>query len=146
MNDDLRAELQEKLKTSEAQIASKERRFKKRVQDFQNKVSKGLVTRAEAAQLEQNLGVEQQQLMQLQNQLQMQLAEEDQVASRKVLNSIMEYLESLQSESQFEYVLGTSFGGNVLYANDQLNITEKVIEGLNTNYATSKESTETTEE
>jgi outer membrane protein len=136
---DIMANLQNKLSTKEAELQSKQRTFEKNVADFQNKVNKGLVTRSEAAQIEQNLGVEQQTLMQLQQQAQYELAEEEQVAQRKVLNSIMDYLKSLETEQQFQFVLGTTFGGNVLYANDNLNITQAVIEGLNTEYQSTKE-------
>ena len=139
MYTDIMTELQNKLSTKEAELQSKQRRFEKSVTDFQNKIGKGLVTRSEAAEIEQNLQVEQQSLMQLQQQMQYELAEEEQVAQRKVLNSIMEYLKTLENEQHFQFVLGNTFGGNVLYANDNLNISEAVINGLNTAYLATKE-------
>jgi outer membrane protein len=39
-------------------------------------------------------------------------------------------------------VLGTSFGGNVLYANDSLDITQNIITGLNEEYKDSKKKAE----
>lgn len=136
---DISAELESKLKTKDAELKSKQRTFEKSVADFQNKISKGLVTRTEAASIEQNLQVEQQTLLQLQQQMQYELAEEEQVSQRKVLNAIMEYLKTLEDEQQFQFVLGNSFGGNILYANSDLNITNVVIEGLNAEYQTIKE-------
>jgi outer membrane protein len=56
-----------------------------------------------------------------------------------VLNSIMEYLESLEGQENYQFVLGTSFGGNILYANKNLNVTENVIKGLNEKYSKEKE-------
>jgi outer membrane protein len=140
MYEEIIEELQSKLSVREAELQSKERKLQQNFADYQNKAQKGLITRSEAAQIEQNLQVEQQQLMQLQQQMQFEMAEEEQVSQRKVLNSIMEYLSSLEAEKNYEFVLGTTFGGNVLYANDNLNITEEVIEGLN------KEHTKTSEE
>jgi outer membrane protein len=133
---DIQADLQEKLKTSEAQLKTKEKSLREEMQDFQYKIDRGLVTRAEAGQLQQELAQKEQNLYQLQNSLQMQLAEEEQVAQRKVLNSIMEYLEELEKSGEYDYrfVLGTTFGGNILYANESLNITREVIKGLNANY------------
>jgi len=142
---DLSDDLQEKLKTSEAQLAAKEQSFRKEMEDFQYKVDRGLITRAEANDLQQQLAQKEQSLYQLQNSLQMQLAEEEQVAQRKVLNSIMEYLETLEKsgEYQYQFVLGTNtFGGNILYANESMNITRAVVEGLNTEYAKTQESKE----
>jgi len=131
---DIVGSLQDKLKTSEAQLVSKQRAFEKNVKDFQNKVNKGLVTRSEAANIEQSLQQEQQSLLMLQNELQYKLSEEEQVATRKVLNSIIEYLEVLKEEQPFQYVLSKSFGGQVLYASDNYDITQRVIKGLNENY------------
>lgn len=139
MYDDISAELQTKIKTKDAELQSKQRKFEQAVNDYQNKSSKGLITRSEAATMEQNLQAEQQKLMQLQQQMQYELAEEEQVSQRKMLNSIMDYLKSIESEQAYKFVLGTSFGGNVLYANDNLNITNSVITGLNIQYQESKE-------
>lgn len=134
MYEDVMTDLQEKLNTSEAQLQSKQRAFQKNYQDAQYKAERGLATRAELAQIEQNLGQQQQELMALQNQLQYQLAEEEQVAQRKVLNSIMEYLKKVEDEKSYQFVLGTTFGGNILYANENLDISKMVIEGLNAEY------------
>jgi outer membrane protein len=138
---DIQADLQEKLKTSEAQLASKEQTLRKEMEDFQYKVDRGLVTRNEAAELQQQLAQKEQGLYQLQNSLQVKLAEEEQVAQRKVLNSIMEYLKRLEGSGtyQYQYVLGTTFGGNILYANEDMNITEAVVEGINEEYKKTKE-------
>ncbi|HBH47054.1 MAG TPA: hypothetical protein DDX98_00345 [Bacteroidales bacterium] len=139
MSADVTADLQNTLNTKEAQLQSKQRSFERNYTDFQNKINKGLVTRSEAAEIEQSLQFEQQTLMQLQQQMQYELAEQEAVAQRKVLNSIMEYLKSLENEQEYQFVLGTSFGGSVLYANDNLNITKNVIKGLNAEYEESKE-------
>ena len=128
--------LQEKLKTSEAQLAEKQKSFQKEVSDFQYKVERGLLTRSEAEIQQQQLAQKEQSLYQLQNDLQMQLAEEEQVAQNKVLNSIMVYLDKLEETGtyQYQFVLGTTFGGNILYADENKNITEAVIKGLNEEY------------
>lgn len=128
--------LQEKLKTSEAQLAAKQKSFQKEVSDFQYKVERGLLTRSEAEIQQQQLAQKEQSLYQLQNDLQMQLAEEEQVAQNKVLNSIMVYLDKLEETGtyQYQFVLGTTFGGNILYADENKNITEAVIKGLNEEY------------
>lgn len=137
---DIEKELQEKLKISEAQLNSKQKAFRKEAEDFQYKIDRGLVTRSEAAELQEKLAVKEQELYQLQQQLQMQLAEESQVAQRKVINAIMVYLKSLEEAKDYQFVLGATFGGNILYANEQLNVTKEVTEGLNAAYrATNKE-------
>lgn len=135
---DLQDEFQGKIQVSEDQLANQEKNLRKEYEDFQYKVGKQLVTRSEAEQIQQNLARKEQELYQLQGKLQNQLAEEQQVAQRKVLNSIMEYLESLKGKENYQFVLGTSFGGNILYANDNLNITNSVVKGLNEKYSAVK--------
>jgi outer membrane protein len=106
--------------------------------DYQNKVQKGLVTRREAAELEQQLMGEQQSLLQLRDQLTLQLQEEEQVSNRKLINAIMEYLKEYNSELNYQFIFSNSFGDNVLFANDQLDITYTVLPGLNEKYRAEK--------
>lgn len=136
---EIQTNLQSKLKTSEARLMSKQEDYRKKVEDYQYKVQRGLVTTSDRKEIEQSLMQEEQSLMQLQNQLQMQLAEEEQVAQRKVIYSIMDYLEKDESINKNQYVMGTTFGGNILYANGNLNVTRKVIDGLNEQYKKEKE-------
>lgn len=136
---DIQEDLQQKLKTSEAQFNSKQNALRKEYEDFQYKVERGLLTRSEAEKLQQQLAVKEQELYQLQQQLQYQLAEEEQVAQRKVINAIMVYLESMEQAKDYQFILGATFGGNILYANDHLNITREVIEGLNNTYRADNE-------
>ena len=131
---DIQVELQAKMKTSEAQLASQQSSLQKDAQDFQYKIDRQLVTRAEAEKIQQELMAKEQSLYQLQQSLQMELAESEQVAQRKVLNSIMEYLAGLEEADEYQYILGTTFGGNILYANEGLNITKAVVQGINKRY------------
>ena len=135
---DLQNELQNKLKASEDQLANQEKSLRKEEEDFQYKIDRQLVTRSEADNIKETLMKKEQDLYQLQNSLQSKLAEEQQVAQRKVLNSIMQYLESLETNKAYQFVLGTTFGGNVLYANKNLNITNEVVKGINEKYKGTK--------
>jgi outer membrane protein len=138
---DLQQKLQDNLKTSQAQLDTKQKSYQKDAQNFQYKVDRGLITRSEAAKLQQDLANQEQSLVQLQNDLRSQLADQQQVAYRQVLNSIMEYLTELQSVHRYKYVMGTSFGGNILYADKNLDITKSVIKGLNEKYKKEREKT-----
>lgn len=134
MATDLSAALEQKVATSDAQLTSKGRTLQKDMEDFQYKVDRQLMTRAEAEQQQQELMARQQAIYGEQQQLQYQLAEQQQVMQNQVLNSIMDYLSSIKAESDFNYVLGTQFGGNVLYSDKELDATRQVLNGLNANY------------
>ena len=135
---DRREELLEKQRKAEAELNSKGSQYEKGVKDFQDKVNKGLVTRATAAEMEQSLLQQQQELVNLRDQLQTNLLEEDQVMNRQILEYITTYLEENKDQYKYQYVLGKSFGGQVLYGDSAMDITQQVVDGLNAKYLTEK--------
>jgi outer membrane protein len=124
----------------EAQLNSRTRTYDKNAKDYQDKVNKGLVTRREAAELEQSLYQEQQEILQLRDQLAAQLQEEEQVRNRRLVENIMVFLKDYNKDHRYQYIFSNSFGSNILYAGDSLDITASVLEGLNKQYKAQKES------
>ena len=135
---DRRNDLMEKQKKAEAELNSKGGQYERGAKDFQDKVNKGLVTRATAAEMEQNLMRQQQELVNLRDQLQSNLMEEEQVMNRQILEYITTFLEENKAEYNYQFIFGKSFGSVVLYGEQGLDITSKVIEGINTKYKAEK--------
>ena len=135
---DRREELMEKQRKAETELTSKGSRYERDARDFQEKVTKGLVTRATAAEMEQNLLQQQQDLISLRDELQTNLMEEEQVMNRQVIDYITTYLEQNQSEFNYQYVLGKSFGSVVLYGDKGLDITKRVSDAINSKYRSEK--------
>lgn len=131
---DRREELMEKQKKAEAELNSKGSQYEKNARDFQEKVNKGLVTRATAAEMEQALLQQQQDLINLRDKLQSDLLEEEQVMNRQIIEYITSYLEEYKADYNYQYILGKSFGSAVLYGDSGLDITHKVLDGLNNKY------------
>ena len=50
------------------------------------------------------------------------------------LNQINSYIKDYAENNNIEIVIGVTSAGNVLYGSDKIDITDQVIEGLNTNY------------
>lgn len=132
---DYQAEIEQQGKTLEAELTAKGRRFENEVKDFQDKVQKGLMTRSEAQQRETELGNKQQALLQAQNEARLRLAEEEQVKMRQIHNSISEFLTAYNADKGYHFIMSYSFGGPLLYGHPGINITNEVLEGLNTRYA-----------
>jgi outer membrane protein len=135
---DLRDELLVKQQSSEAELTSKGRAYETGARDYEDKVRKGLVTRATAAEMEQNLLQQQQELVNLRDQLQYDLMEEEQVMNRKILQYIYDYLEEYTKEYNYDFILGKSFGGQVMYSDSTLDITDDVLTRLNEKYKATK--------
>jgi outer membrane protein len=138
MATDLSGELQTKFNASESEFQAKQKAYQNDVNDYQYKSQRGLITRSEAQTAEQELYAKQQNLAKLQQDLSQDLQEKQTVMNRQVINTIMEYLKKNSSQLNYKYVLGTSFGGNILYANDSLDITKNIVSGLNENYQETK--------
>ncbi len=135
---DRRNDLMTKQKSAEAELNSKGTQYEKGVRDYQEKANKGLITRATAAQMEQALTQQQQELVALRDKLQSNLMEEEQVMNRQILEYITTFLADNKADYNYQYILGKSFGGVVLYSDNGLDITQKVLDALNLKYKAEK--------
>jgi outer membrane protein len=136
---DLQDEILDKQSELEAQMNSRTRTYEKNATDYQDKVNKGLVTRREAAELEQSLYAEQQEILQLRDQLALELQEEEQVRNRRLIENIMVYLKEYNKDYHYQFIFSNSFGSNILFARDSLDITYPVLDGINNQYREQKE-------
>jgi outer membrane protein len=123
-----------KQKQMEAELKDKTDKFQKNYTDFQYKVNKGLITTAEAQELQKNLGDEQQNLVKLRDQLSQEFGEQQQVMSRQMMNEIETYLKDYTKDHPYHYIFSYAFGHGLLYANDSLDITKEVLVNLNEKY------------
>lgn len=135
---DRREELLAKQKKAEAELNSKGSQYEKNAKDYTDKINKGLITRATAAEMEKALLQQQQDLVNLRDNLQSNLIEEEQVMNRQIIEYITTFLEENKSEYNYQYILGKSFGSVVLYGDSALDITQKVLDALNNKYKEEK--------
>lgn len=127
-------ELGQKQSELESDFAGRTETFYQSVQDARYKMERGLVTRSEAEQLQQQLATEEQNLMTLQNQYSAQLQEEGMVKNRKMLDMIERYVAELSKTRGYSYVYSYQFGGNLIYGAKPYDITSEVVNGLNEKY------------
>ena len=127
-------ELGQKQSELETDFAGRTESFYQRVQDAQYKMERGLVTRTEAQELQQQLQTDEQNLMTLQNQYAAELQEEGLVKNRKMLDMIERYVEELSQAKGYSYVYSYQFGGNLIYGAKPFDITSEVVAGLNEKY------------
>ena len=124
-------DLSQKQSELEADFAGRTETFYQSVQDAQYKIQRGLVTRTESEQLQQQLQTEEQNLMALQNQYTNELQEEGLVKNRKMLDMIERYVSELSQAKGYSYVYSYQFGGNLIYGAKPYDITNDVVIGLN---------------
>jgi len=60
--------------------------------------------------------------------------EEEKTLTQTVYNDINDYIEEYGKEHNYKIILGATGGGNILYAEKAIEITDKILEGLNKEY------------
>ena len=122
----------------EKELTAKSRSFEKDVLEFQEKVEKGLITRAQAATMEQTLQVKQQAFVKTRDAAIQELGEEESVMLNNIQYNITEYLKEFNADKRYGVIISTAATGPVLNADPSLNITAQVIDGLNKKHANGK--------
>lgn len=134
MYNDLKSELESKVQTVQDDLTKKGRSFESAVKDFQTKIDKGLLTRSQAEEQQQRLVEREKNLQTLSQQKQMELAEEEAVMMRRVMDAIQTYITKYNQEKGYALILSVP----VLAGEPSLNITQDVLVGLNEEYIKSK--------
>ena len=97
------------------------------------------MTDMERQQKEQQLGMRQQNLMEKKDALLGKLEELQTNTSEELYTKLNNYLREFNKDKNLQFVLGYQKGGGILFANDSLNVTREVIDGLNKAYASENE-------
>ena len=134
MYNDLKSELESKVQAVQEDLTKKGRSFESAVKDFQAKIDKGLLTRSQAEEQQQKLVEREQNLQGLSQQKQMELAEEEAVMMRRVMDAIQTYITKYNQDKGYALILSVP----VLAGDPSLNITQDVLAGLNEEYIKSK--------
>ncbi|MEN6619906.1 MAG: OmpH family outer membrane protein [Rikenellaceae bacterium] len=139
MFNDLKSELESKAQIIQDDLNKKGRAFERDVNDFKEKAQKGLITRAQGEAQQQQLGIREQELQNLSQQKQMEMAEEQQVLFRKVMDALDKYLVKYNKEKKYSLILNTSSASKTILQGDStLNITKAIVNGLNEEYVAKK--------
>ncbi|RZK50472.1 MAG: OmpH family outer membrane protein [Pedobacter sp.] len=130
---DLRSKMESKGKAAESDLASKEQAFRREVQQYQQ--AQNSMSADERATTEQRLARKQQELQVYQQNagaaLQTEQAKEQEILYDKVADYLKEYAKSKGYKMVLTYSKGNSA---ILFADDALDVTKPVIEGLNAGY------------
>ncbi|MDR1406100.1 MAG: OmpH family outer membrane protein [Prevotellaceae bacterium] len=139
MYHDLRGELEVKVKGMEDDLSKRSKSFERNVNDYKEKIQKGLVTRSQAEQLEQQLSQKQQELATYSERLRNELAEEEAVMLRRIYDAITTYLKTYNADHNYSLIISTNSSTNtVIQGHPGLDITRDVLIGLNATYTRPK--------
>ncbi len=131
---DLSAEFETKATKVQGDLESRARRLQNEIMDFQEKVQKGLITRSQAATLQEQLEKKGNDFETQRQQQVSALGEEEQVLTNQVIHSVIKYVENFNSDFRYKMILTSSGNSPVLHADPALNITKVILDGLNAEY------------
>ena len=135
MYNDLRTELESKVSAIDNDLNKKGRALENDVKSFEDKMQKGLLTYSQAESMRNDLMTRDQELRNLTQQKQMELANEESVMYNRVMDAIKTYVDNYNKEKQYSLILTTTAATNSVINGEQgRNITNEIINGLNQEY------------
>lgn len=133
-------DLQAKTKDLEAKYERRVRSLQKEMADFQKNVAS--LTMAQAKTLEESLIKKQQNLRVYQETLTQEALSEEAKVNKELYGKVSDFLAQHGRENNLKLVVKYNQGSDIMYAVDSLDITQKVIEGLNSAYKLELEATQ----
>lgn len=126
------------MKTQEARLTDlniKAKALDQEAQEWQRKVqNNGFLTEQRAVEARDKIIAKQQELQSLQQEMSDKSTMEEIEMSKKVFEEVTSFLEEYNKSKGYSIILATTMPGAVLYAEQGLDITSEVIEGLNARY------------
>ena len=138
MYQELSSSFEEKSGKAETDLTNRGRSLEREMMNAQERVQKGLVTRLQAQELEQELGRKQQNFVNYRDQLLNELGEEEQVMLNRISNSINLFMKEFNKDNKYKMVISTSAAGPILIADPALDVTAAAIVELNAYYEANK--------
>jgi outer membrane protein len=130
----MRADLEAKGKRLESDVAAQQQAFEKDAAYFQEQVKKKALSDQSAQEIYGQLQQNQQKIYALRDRYSAELQQSQMDMNVAFIDSVMNFLKRYNEKYKFDYILGFTKGGNILYANDTLDITKDVIKELNAAY------------
>lgn len=133
---DVAAKLDEKRQKLQGEYGRKAEALQKQFDDYQRTYLNLTVPQARA--VEEDLMQKRQELAQYQEKITQDLMKEEADMTQQLYEKVANYLQDYGKNNELQIVFTYSAGSGLLYANDALDITDKVVQALNTTYASEK--------
>ena len=126
---DKKAEFETKNEKIKNDLKAESDRLQNDAEAYQQKAS--MMTDAERQKTEEQLMVRQQNLMKKKDDMVEKLDNEQNKFTEDLYGKLTSYLKEYNKGKNYTYILGYQKGGGILFANDSLDVTKYVLEGLN---------------
>ncbi|MCX6275127.1 MAG: OmpH family outer membrane protein [Bacteroidetes bacterium] len=124
-----KAEFAEKESQIKNHLQAESERLQKDAADYQDRAA--MMSEGDRAKKEEELMQRQQSLMKKKDDMLGAFEEEQSRFSESLYSKLSAYLKEYNKGKNYTFILGYQKGGGILFANDSLDITSQVLEGLN---------------
>lgn len=125
----LKDALESKQDSIDGLLKSKGRALESEVTAYQERAAG--MSPAQRSEIEEKLMGKQQQLMDMKQSFLQELSEDESIMNDSIHDNLSRFLKEYNKSRNFKFILGYQRGGGILLANDSLDITNEVLEGLN---------------
>ncbi|WP_448520351.1 OmpH family outer membrane protein [Rhodoflexus sp.] len=132
--EDMQNELAEKKNRAERQLISRGQALQQEVGSVEKRIQAGLMSNNQIKEAQQLLGQKEQELIAYRETVMAGLIEEEKLMNNRLYDSLISYLREFNKDKKYQYIFGYTKGGGILLANDQTDITDQIIKGLNEKY------------
>jgi len=127
----MRNELEAERNRMENDFQRRERNFQTELENFQRQIQSNTITMENAQRKEQELMRLRDELIQLNEEYTATLMNKELEMNQDLYGRIRSFLEIFSKEEGYDYILGFADGGGILYASQRHDITQTVLERLN---------------
>ncbi|UZR93386.1 OmpH family outer membrane protein [Chondrinema litorale] len=120
------------------QLETRGQSLERELVSFQRRAQANLLSQNEFNTLQRDLANKQQQYQDYQQTVSTGLLEEERDLNQKLYNNILEYLKKYNADNKFDIIFNYREGESIWLAQDALNITQVILDGLNSEYDTTK--------
>jgi outer membrane protein len=130
----LKSNLESTGKRLQNEVLAEQANFEKEAADFQKQVASNAITEERAKMVYEELMQKQQALLDKKERYTQQVANQELGLNLRLLDTITNFLKRYNRTYKFDYILTYKTGGEILIANDTLDITKDVLKQLNQEY------------
>lgn len=130
----LSEQLDKERRKKDSDFSQRQKEYEEEAAYFQESVQNQSLSEQSAQRIYEQLMMKQQELIDIQEAFAAELAKQEFDINMLLLDSIRNYLDRINIDNRFDYVLNYNLSGSVLLAKDTLDITTPVINGLNAEY------------
>ena len=118
----------------ENELSTKGRNLQNKAAFFQKQASEGRLTQEQGRATEASLQKEQQDILAYRERAAQNLAGEEAEKNKLLYDQIYDYLKGINAKNKYQFVLGYTKGGGILFANPDADQTKVILDGLNEQY------------